>query len=457
MPSIPTYDVSTSNKGAEWDKFSAALYSYMEEHALSIISKMKSQHLSLFPSSGRAITGWLYYPKWKQLEMASYPKLAKEEDHVDQQGETYVPAWIVETNTQRCVLHAQLQQQLYSVLQTSFGDHEREIFSTYAIIHDMTAADDQQPRPMHEEDREKNFDLDNRWPNGTYAFLAIKRKYGAVKSVNIFTLMAEYELALKSFTGDNFETWRSQLKNKKFELDNAKRLHNPEFLEAMQVLMELWRKTSWKDWAQRDATVANPDERYYTVDAVLDRAAQQNDMKIVGEATQNIQAKVAQASAGAHYGNMKSPVQDNSSKNCSSCKKSFQPKLAWHRKCQPCQDKLVRSKNQEKGVGRLTELSTPAVAESITKKDPHNRRRDWAKKSSRKGAHANKAGKAEADSSNDDSSDDAEVASGHAARSIAVKEAMTASALTTQIISEALAKGKSKRKAAGKAEGCKVS
>ena len=112
MPSIPTYDVSTSNKGAEWDKFSAALYSYMEEHALSIISKMKSQHLSLFPSSGRTITGWLYYPKWKQLEMASYPKLAKEEDHVDQQGETYVPAWIVETNTQRCVLHAQLQQQL---------------------------------------------------------------------------------------------------------------------------------------------------------------------------------------------------------------------------------------------------------------------------------------------------------------------------------------------------------
>ena len=114
--------------------------------------------------------------------MASYPKLAKEEDqYVDQQGETYVPAWIFETNTQRCVLHAQLQQQLYSVLQTSFGDHEREIFSTYAIIHDMAAVDDQQPRPMHEEDREKNFYLDNRWPNGTYAFLAIKRKYGAVK------------------------------------------------------------------------------------------------------------------------------------------------------------------------------------------------------------------------------------------------------------------------------------
>ena len=34
MPSIPTYDVSTSNKGAEWDKFSRALYSYMEDYAL---------------------------------------------------------------------------------------------------------------------------------------------------------------------------------------------------------------------------------------------------------------------------------------------------------------------------------------------------------------------------------------------------------------------------------------
>ena len=31
--------------------------------------------------------------------------------------------------------------------------------------------------------------------------------------------MAEYELALKSFNGDNIETWRSHLKNKKFELD----------------------------------------------------------------------------------------------------------------------------------------------------------------------------------------------------------------------------------------------
>ena len=63
----------------------------MEEHALSIISKMKSQHMSLFPSSGRAITGWLYHPKWKQLEMASYPKLATEEDqYEDGQGNTYV-------------------------------------------------------------------------------------------------------------------------------------------------------------------------------------------------------------------------------------------------------------------------------------------------------------------------------------------------------------------------------
>ena len=48
-------------------------------------------------------------------------------------------------------LHAQLQQQLHIVLQTSFGEHEKEIFSNFAIIHDMTAAADQQPRPMHEE------------------------------------------------------------------------------------------------------------------------------------------------------------------------------------------------------------------------------------------------------------------------------------------------------------------
>ena len=374
---MPTYNVSTSNKGGEWENFSRALYSYMEEFALGIISRMKTLHVPLFPASGGAITSWLYHPKWKHLEMASYPKLEQEtEDAFEKQNEdedTYVPAWIVETNNQRHVLHAQLQQQLYHVLQNSFGEHEKEIFSKFAIFQDMTVVDDQQPRPMHEEDTEKTF-ADKRWPNGTYAFLAVKCKWGEVKSVNIFTLMAEYELALKSFTGDNFETWQSQLKNKKFELDNAKRLHNPEFLEAIQVLMELWRKPGWKDWAQRDATVANPDVRYYTVNAVLDRAAQQNDMKMVGEATQSIQAKVAQASAGAHYGNMKSPMKDHNSKTCDGCEKPFEPKFAWHRNCQPCQDKLIRSKKP--GVGRLTELSTPAVAESIGKKDAHNRKRD---------------------------------------------------------------------------------
>ena len=242
---MPTYNVSTSNKGGEWEKFSRALYSYMEEYALGIISSMKTLHVPLFPASGGAITSWLYHPKWKHLEMPSYPKLEPEtEDGIEKQNEdedTYVPAWIVETNNQRHVLHAQLQQQLYHVLQNSFGEHEKEIFSKFAIFQDMTVVDDQQPRPMHEEDTEKTF-ADKRWPNGTYAFLAVKCKWGEVKSVNIFTLMAEYELALKSFTGDNFDTWQSQLKNKKFELDNAKRLHNPEFLEAMQVLMELWRK-----------------------------------------------------------------------------------------------------------------------------------------------------------------------------------------------------------------------
>ena len=65
--------------------------------------------------------------------MVSYPKLAPEDttgDHYeeeDEQENAYVPTLIVETNTQCCVLHAQLQQQLYSVLQTSFGEHEKEI------------------------------------------------------------------------------------------------------------------------------------------------------------------------------------------------------------------------------------------------------------------------------------------------------------------------------------------
>ena len=101
----------------------------------------------------------------KTVGLASYPKLTADDatgehyEDQDEQGKAYVPTWLVETNTQRCVLHSQLQQQFHGVLQT-------------AIIHDMTAATDQQPRPMHEENRERNFAFDSRWLNGTYEFLA---------------------------------------------------------------------------------------------------------------------------------------------------------------------------------------------------------------------------------------------------------------------------------------------
>ena len=116
MRSILTYDVSTSDKGAECEFFSRVLYSHMEEYALSIISEMKSLYMSLFPASGGTITGWMYHPKGKQLEMTSHPKFATGEpyEEEDKQGNAHVPTWIVEINTQRCVLHAQLQQQLYS-------------------------------------------------------------------------------------------------------------------------------------------------------------------------------------------------------------------------------------------------------------------------------------------------------------------------------------------------------
>ena len=114
------------------------------------------------------------------MELASYPKLAADdaagEHYEDQDGKkggmlTYQHGSF-KLILSIVFLHAQLHQQLHSVLQTSFGEHEKEIFSKFAIIHDMTAAADQQPRPMHEEVRGRNFAFDNRWLNGTYEFLA---------------------------------------------------------------------------------------------------------------------------------------------------------------------------------------------------------------------------------------------------------------------------------------------
>ena len=67
------------------------------------------------------------------------------------------PTWIVETNSQHSILHAQLQQQLYDVFQTSFAEYEKEVFSKFAFIHVMLASDGQKLRPMHAEDMEKTF------------------------------------------------------------------------------------------------------------------------------------------------------------------------------------------------------------------------------------------------------------------------------------------------------------
>ena len=67
--------------------------------------------------------------------MASYPKLATDDaagehyEDQDEKGNAYVPTWLVETNTQRCVLHAQLQQQLHGVLQAGFGETRKGNFS----------------------------------------------------------------------------------------------------------------------------------------------------------------------------------------------------------------------------------------------------------------------------------------------------------------------------------------
>ena len=76
----------------------------------------------------------------KTVGLASYPKLAADDatgehyEDQDEQGNAYVPTWLVETNTQSCVLHAQLQQQFHGVLQTSFGELEKE-FKGKGILH----------------------------------------------------------------------------------------------------------------------------------------------------------------------------------------------------------------------------------------------------------------------------------------------------------------------------------
>ena len=69
--------------------------------------------------------------------MASYPKLATDDaagEHYEDQGKkgnVYVPTCLLKLILSILFLHAQLQQQLHSVLQAGFGEHEKEIFQQF--------------------------------------------------------------------------------------------------------------------------------------------------------------------------------------------------------------------------------------------------------------------------------------------------------------------------------------
>ena len=75
------------------------------------------------------------------------------------------------------------------------------------------------------------------------------------------------------------EDWAKQIKAKKHELDKAKESQDAEYLDCMQLLLDMSEVPAWKEWAQTDATKAGTAQGYHTVDKLFERAITMSDMR----------------------------------------------------------------------------------------------------------------------------------------------------------------------------------
>ena len=359
MAKPTSFDHNDKSRENEWDRYDKELRQIAESKALDLVSKAKVHEAFEGLGNGDPISKWLFAPnKSAQVKEQSYPKvigtasLPRPEDvvtvrgsikslntqsrelqngtigrvkEIDSDGDANISfagilttQWVsrvdfgkleiynpgsgllsgseAKINTARTIYFNQLQSELYQWLLASFGENEKELLEKYNL-HSERDGD----KPVAEADKGVDFGIDNRWPYATYAYAEIRQKYGQRKSLNVFQLMQEYDLALSGFNGSNLDEYATKLLNKKFELDKAKRGKDPEFLEGMKVLLKLWAKPGWTVWAEQYATQDSPKTGAFTVQGVLEAARLQGDMKSAGSKSEKLSAHIAAAEAGAHF------------------------------------------------------------------------------------------------------------------------------------------------------------
>ena len=464
------FDHANVNKTGAWEEFEKQLRSAMETKSVESQVRVKpTAGHSHFPQGPGQKSSWIFELKRTHIHMLHYPEVLD--------GSA---GWHEETNMHRSLYYAAMQQHLHTMLAKNFEEYEKSIFEKYNPQNDVSEADAALlgravTRHIVEADQPAGAhygDIDERWPYGTYAYLELKKRYQGQRSVHVFTLMSEYNLLRKQVSTMTMTEWAQKIKSKKHEIDKAKVGQDPEYIDCMQLLLDMSEVPAWKEWAQTDATKEGVSPGYYTVDALFQRAILMHDMRDASAQSNKLTVAGGKLALAAASGNAASgflggpnqpgmgPTQDRKkhpskmvewvSKKCMKCNKTFITEFSLHKKCPDCFGATRARPTQED----IAQHAPADKAKELREKDNRKNQRDQARKRDR-GRGQRRAGgrKADAVSSSVSSSDSEE----DGARGSKASAHSAATADTTRLITAALAKASKseKRGVGGSGAGCK--
>jgi len=417
----PMFDHGNLNKTGAWEEFEKLLRSSLETKSVELQMKVKPTNgFSHFPQGVGQKSSWIFEPKRTHYHMAHYPEVLDGSEN-----------WHDETNTHRSLYYAGLQQHLHAILAKNFEDYEKLIFEKFNPQNDVGEADAVllgrvNSRQIIEADQGEGShygDGDERWPYGTYAYLEVKKRYQGQRSVHVFTLMSEYNLLRKQVSTMTMSEWAQKIKSKKHEIDKAKVGQDPEYIDCMQLLLDMSEVPAWKEWAQTDATKEGVQPGYYTVDALFQRAMLMHDMRDASAQSSKLtvaggKLALAAASGNAASGHVGGPTQSGMgpsqhwktkgkmvewvSRKCAKCQKNFVTEFSNHKNCYDCFG-VKRSRPTQDDIAQ----HAPAdKAKELKEKDQRKHQRDQARKRERdRGSHSKRrAGGRKADAATDSAS-----------------------------------------------------
>ena len=73
----------------------------------------------------------------------------------------------------------------------------------------------------------------------------------------------EFNLLRKQVSTMTMSEWAQKIKSKKHEIDKVGQ--DPQYIDCMQLLLDMNEVPAWKEWAQTDATKGGKPSGYYTV------------------------------------------------------------------------------------------------------------------------------------------------------------------------------------------------